>query len=217
MYHLVFHYPDKHLAPRSYYGARRRIDRASTHNQLELDTIRGSIKSRWTVTGFGNTAFQKSIWDVESRINLAPPNGYLYTHMCGHIITVETPADAMWFRLNHENVSKNGCRLIEMYRDLDVKEIERLYAEFDVHYTESCNLNSIQSALGQVVWQLNRITTTQDKNGNPVASKKFLSLHDDFYEERTEVKERMEACMKNMKSTAQTLFDYIKAHRTEIN
>jgi hypothetical protein len=45
--------------------------------------------------------------------------------MNGHIIEVEETTSVLWFRLNDTNVSKNRCKLVEIYKDLDLQFIEQ--------------------------------------------------------------------------------------------
>lgn len=168
MYHLIFH--SKKHQPSGYYYRQPKVNRSSTHNQFELDTIRSAIKSRWTLTGWGKTEFQTALWDMEEKLNMTAPPGHLRTHMNGHIITVENSADVIWFRLNHENVSKNKCKLHAIYRDLDVDFILRQHQTFKTIYDRCQHRYNLNSYMNQAMYQLDRFISHDVTKGTPEIS-----------------------------------------------
>lgn len=214
MYHLIFH-SRKHQ-PSAYYYRQPKVNRASTHNQFELDTIRGSIKSRWELHGFGNEDFQKAIWIMEERMDIKAPPLHLHKNMNGHIITVENSADAIWFRLNHENVSKNKCKLIEMYKDLDIEFIRSEYKRFDAAYQELTARTSLGSTLNQSVYNLQKFATHSIIENTHQLNSDAVYLHSrlrTLYDDHTKV---MDDLRKDCREIAQKVFDHLDEKRTSI-
>ncbi len=215
MYHLIFH--SKKHQPSTYYYRQPKINRGSTHNQFELDTIRGSIKSRWELHGFGTQSFQQAIWLMEERLDIKPPPMHLHKNMNGHIITVENAADAIWFRLNHENVSKNKCSLIEIYKDLDTDFINSQYSKFAVQHKELTDRTNLHSTLNNSNWQLERfvknsyieMTTTLIDDAKRLLgnSQRLIADHEAI----------IENARKQCRDIAQTVFDHIAEKRTSIS
>lgn len=166
MYHLVFRNA-KHSQNPYYLARKTRL--SSTHNQFQLDTIRGSIKSRWDLHGFGTLETQRLIWRVEEQ--QANNNSYMiHSHMQGHIITVDSATDVMWFRLNYENVAKNGCKLTEIYRDLDLDYIKKESTKINDLSTIAKTWSHMSSQMNNSMDWLNRYAA-----GYLLESEKLLS------------------------------------------
>ena len=216
MYHMIFH-SSKHKKTNSYWGrSSRSINRSSTHNQFELDTIRGSMKSRWELHGAGELASQKAIWQVEERQYMEAPTGHLHKYMNGHIITVETATDAMWFRLNHENVSKNGCKMIEMYRDLDE---ERIQTECRAIIVKADEINSrvhVNSYLTQARNSVNRFVNNKEIADDPNWYNRATELGLDLEQLQEDHAKDITRLKSGATKLTNKLTEYLEAHRTLI-
>jgi hypothetical protein len=216
MFHIVFHTPKKHgPGTVSYYRRRSAIDRSSTYNQLELDVIRKAIKTRWEVHGFGTQRYQQSIWDLETRAGKSSPPGHLHHYMNGHIITVETAPDVMWFRLNHENVSKNRCKMIEIYRDLDFDWIDKEKEKFN-------KLHAIVTGRQQMISQLtnaeyNIKKTIDSATGSGIQlDDMFLEINGQFDKCVQKYKKELAREKDRMDKQSKKIFDYLESKRTVI-
>lgn len=215
MYHLVFH-SRKHQ-PSGYYYRQPKINRSSTHNQFELDTIRSALKSRWTLTGFGKSDFQTALWDMEDKVNITAPPGHLHTHMNGHIISVEGSADVIWFRLNHENVSKNKCVLHEIYRDLDVEFVNARYQDFmSVHNTMTVRYN-MNSQLSQAMYALDRFNGSSVTKGTETIAARTEFAINDLKAILKENQGSVDAERLECKAIATEIFEYVKSKRTNVS
>lgn len=216
MFHIVFYTPKKHSPSVNYYGRRRHaIDRSSTYNQLELDVIRKAIKTRWEVYGFGTRSFQTSIWDLETKAGKIPPAGHIHSYMNGHIITVETAPDVMWFRLNHENVSKNRCQMIEIYRDLDFDWIEKEKVKFMELYTEFHTRNSVMNGINNAQYHLRKVYKEANEKEVKLTDD-FLSVNSLFDNCQEEFKKIVIKDKERMDRQSKKIFDYIEGKRTVI-
>jgi hypothetical protein len=219
MYHIVFNSP-RHKPQPVYARAKTRLN--STHNQFELDTIRGSIKSRWELHPYGELAMQKNIWNI---VNRAFPENYQWNAtpraplMNGHIITVDAVADVMWFRLNHEHVTKNGCKMIEIYRDLDESHILKLSNAADEiyrHFTANAEGQRSLTGVSDHLARLDRNTllpmispeelTENARIITEIASGMVKQFHD-----------QAELFSNKLKSICADMKQYIEEHKTEIN
>lgn len=213
MFHLVFRGP-KHLTNPHYMP--RKTNRGSTHNQFELDTIRASIKSRWELHGFGTLELQKSVWSVDEKKHTNSTYSYIHKYMQGHIITVEAAADVMWFRLNYENVSKNGCKLTEIYKDLDTTElnaqakyIETLHTIYNYWYQAGHNLNTSRYPLER--YQSSDVVQKQEKLVN-----KITSLISSIDEAREMHDVQLKLSQKTFETEAKKFLSVIESKRTLI-
>lgn len=217
MYHLVFQSDSKHKQKAlSYYRRSKASNPSSTHNQFELETIRGSIKSRWELFGAGDLPFQRRVWDIEGSSLVKAPNSQLHTYFNGHIITLENPADAMWFRLNFENVTKNGCRLVEMYKDLDTDEIIRLADVATEKWQVHQQLQNDRRYLTNTAYQIGCVRAESvylqhEKLADIIGN--IRRLTDDMQDQIATVTDRVYA---DYAGAAEELFDYICKHRTVI-
>lgn len=215
MFHMIFESPRHYQDIYAYRRRSRGPMKSSTHNQLELETIRGSIKGRWDVQGFGSAAFQSKVWSVESSMAMTAPERRLHTHLNGHIITVEAAADAIWFRLNHEHVSKNGCKLVAIYKDLDTEWIINKANEANKFFTAANNRRNLD-------WNMSNAESSL---------RKYVEADHDRVEGLDDVAEQVYAMIRKITdaSTTETdrlrnegrrlaaeLFNYLKEHSSEI-
>ncbi|MNK60495.1 hypothetical protein D3C87_796290 [compost metagenome] len=214
MYHLVFH-SRKHQ-PSTYYYRQPKINRSSTHNQFELDTIRSAIKTRWTLTGFGKTDFQTALWDMEDKLSITAPPGHLHTHMNGHIITVEGSADVIWFRLNHENVSKNKCVLHEIYRDLDADYVNTRYAEFMEINNRLSTRYSLNGQLTQAMYALDRFAGNSVTIETTSIGERSIEAVRNLKEVLKENQGLVDKERTDCRAIATEVFEYVKSKRTNV-
>lgn len=216
MYHLIFS-SSKHKKSTNYWSrSSYRVNRASTHNQFELDTIRGSMKSRWSLHGAGEKTFQRLLWQVEERANVEVPPGLLHKYMNGHIVTVDTAVDMMWFRLNHENVSKNGCKMVEIYRDLDEEKLGEMVQLFNLRYDELNIRMSLNSYLVQSQTQLSRFINHKDVKAQEQWYIPSFKLSQDLGEFRESHESEITKIKSEMTRLSKKIFAFVEEHRTEI-
>lgn len=216
MYHLVFQSPRHFQESGFYYGRRRKTaSKSSTHNQLELDTIRGSIKSRWQVLGFGDSPWQSALWKAETDLEMKAPNLQLHTYANGHIIEVEAASDMMWFRLNYENVSKNGCKLTTIFKDLDLDFIRERCKEI-AQISQVAN-KRIQTNyyLSNAKNNLNRYFEQPEVQTEELAAQldELKAKMDVIYAEQIKIGEAMK---RKAKAKSVKLFEHIDERMTKI-
>jgi len=215
MFHLVF---QNHKHRSNPYYLNRNTNRASTHNQFELDTIRASLKSRWEVTGFGKTDFQTKIWDIESIVDSmnSNPHKYIREYFHGHIITVDSSADAIWFRLNHENVSKNGNKLVEVYADIDVEYITSLTTALTARHVEYSNYLNITQVCNNVNYSAYRFARNTLYDEIPAVKNGADKITDAISEFSKFAQINVDRYKKKYLKEARVLFDYLDSKKTKI-
>lgn len=132
MYYIVLENTKRHIKTYDYYN--KSSYRASTHNQLQLDLMRKSLGKDLSIQGYGTNEMQKLVWAIEDQIY--PNVNYfnpLHHFMNGHIIEVTESYEALWFKLNDTNVTKNNCRFKEIYSNLDRDYLLDLKTHIDLH------------------------------------------------------------------------------------
>jgi len=220
MFYLIFEYKPKHQkAAYSMWRSPKPINRSSTHNQLELDVIRKSIKSRWACAGFGTADYQKKIWEVEDILygkDTAKDNR-LHHFMNGHIITVDEVQDVVWFRLNFENVSKNGCRLIEIYQDMDLAEFERLGNELRVLGAEREAMNRVIRNVESYKYNIDHIEQREPAFMRLPQAKDYLDFKAEARDFAVSIREEVIAHTAKIAQKGEVFFNLLDSKRTLID
>lgn len=142
MFYIVLENTKRHIKTYDYYA--KSSYRASTHNQLQLDLMRKSLGKTLNIQGYGTNQIQQLVWSIEDIIytNVSYFNP-LHRYMNGHIIEVNESYEALWFKLNDTNVTKNNCKFKEIYSDLDrdylcevkgnIEKYQRKYSDLRDH------------------------------------------------------------------------------------
>jgi hypothetical protein len=92
---------------------------ASTRGQFDLRMLNKGL-SDYTVTGYG-----------EHEIHKLMKSCGLDQHTRGHFLQVPTAGDAVWVKLNHDVLFRNGkLKLVASFKDLDVEPIREAAALF---------------------------------------------------------------------------------------
>lgn len=214
MYHIVFNSP-RHRQT-SYY-VRNKTNKSSTFNQFELETIRASIKSRWALHGYGHLDVQKHIWNVEDKAfpnNASSPSRQLN----GHIITVETPADVIWFRMNAEHVAKHGCKMTEIYKDLDLDLIQDISTQVSALKAKQEAQTYAVQYTGNAYYSMSRFSEARTESyidqEDMDTSAKFIKELTNF---QSFLNLKVNETTEELKILGNKLKDHLKTHRTEIS
>lgn len=217
MYHIVFKSP-RHEPRPQYQTVRQKLD--SVHNQFELDTIRGSIKSRWALEPFGTLLIQRRVWDIFKKSDdkqipyyQIPPE----IPMNGHIITVEKTADVIWFRMNHEHVAKNGCKMTHIYRDLDESVISDMHLKMTTTSHESTEIAKAMSNISYSVSQFQSLLGNNFVAGYDNMYEKVHNIRDTFATMHGTLTHEREKRRDQAKAIWAECEKYLSQHSTEIN
>lgn len=107
--HLFLYQSARHLKPN--YGGRR-LSQTSYNNDFDLELLRTGIKGRFEIIGHGIHPFQKAMKQLG-----------MEEEFYGHIIQIEDSKNAVWFKLNYDNIGKHVTKYQGGWRDLDAESI----------------------------------------------------------------------------------------------
>lgn len=102
----------RHAKPVGYYNNRRRYSQSTIRCDFDLELLKKGIKGRYQILGHGNHPFQKALKQMD-----------LEEEFYGHIIAIEDSRNAVWFKLNYDNIGKHQTKYIGGWRDLNADHI----------------------------------------------------------------------------------------------
>jgi len=124
---------------------RRRV--ITTYGSLNKISFKKSMTGNYELYDYQNNDFHNLL----NSIGL-PPKRHI-TSCAGHILAVENDQDAVWIKLNHENICNpnKGSKFISLFQNIDLDHIEKL----KTRYTEE------QEQLIEIQNNLYRVSTLE--------------------------------------------------------
>lgn len=145
--HLFLYQAARHSTTGGYYSSRRRYSQSSIRSDFDLALLKKGIKGRYEILGHGEHPFQAAMKNVG-----------MEDEFYGHIVMIEDSKNAVWFKLNYDNIGKNQTKYLGGWRDLNSADL----ADHAVRYQELLKVErKINEYLGQVRTQfyyLNHLT-----------------------------------------------------------
>lgn len=200
--HLFLYKASRHEKPKSFYGSRRLVQ-GTYRNDFDLELIKSGIKGRYTILPHGSNPFQARLRDFG-----------LEDEFYGHIIEVPEAKNAIWFKLNYDNIGKPGTNYIGSWKNLDVEYLR----QFDLEFQE---LQQNHSKATQVLNQVRYHTGTLN---HFLSNRHNYSAHmDDALDKGAQYKIELEAAYQSihqdilalnasMEAIRQKIRDYMKSH-----
>ena len=110
--HIFLYQAARHAKPTGYYNNRRRYSQTTIRCDFDLELLKKGIKGRYQILGHGTHPFQQAMKQVG-----------LEEEFYGHVIAIEDSRNAVWFKLNYDNIGKHQTKYIGGWRDLDADHI----------------------------------------------------------------------------------------------
>lgn len=93
------------------WGARR-LSQGTIRSDFDLELLKKGIKGRYEIFGHGQHPWQQAIKKIG-----------MEEEFYGHIIQIDDSKNAVWFKLNYDNIGKNITKYIGGWRDLNPDDI----------------------------------------------------------------------------------------------
>lgn len=109
--HLFLYQAKRHTPAQSQYAYssnRSRYVQGTIRGDFDLELLRRGIKGRFKILPHGEHDFQKALKSMD-----------LLEEFYGHVIQIEKASNAIWFKLNYDQVGKGITKYIGGWRDLD--------------------------------------------------------------------------------------------------
>jgi hypothetical protein len=126
---------------------------------FDLELLRQGIKGRFSITGHGDHAFQKAM----AKMNLQE-------EFYGHVVEIQDSRNAVWFKLNYDNIGRGTTKYLGGWKDLDAQFVEDRALRFKEYEKRLNELNSRAYTLRtQMAYLLNfNKATSGDPLPNPL-------------------------------------------------
>jgi hypothetical protein len=109
------------------WGNRYRYKQGTIRGDFDLELLKNGIKGRFKILPHGEHEFQQALVNID-----------LQEEFYGHIVRIEDKKNAVWFKLNYDQVGKHVTKYMGGWNDLKaedivspVKEYQRLKKEYD--------------------------------------------------------------------------------------
>lgn len=114
--HLFLYQANRHQTRNSY---RNRLSQSTIRCDFDLDLLKRGIKGRYRILGHGTHDFQKVLEKMG-----------MEDEFYGHVIEIEEPKNAVWFKLNYDQIGKHTTKYLGGWKDLDPNDISHLVDEY---------------------------------------------------------------------------------------
>lgn len=146
--HLFLYQAARHEAPSnqySYHNNRIRYKQGTIRGDFDLALLKKGIRGRYRILPHGEHDFQKVLTEID-----------LQEEFYGHIVEIEEARNAVWFKLNYDQVGRNVTKYIGGWRDLSADDVSSMITEYKTHRTA---LSVVNGQLGQVRYQYSQISS----------------------------------------------------------
>jgi hypothetical protein len=192
-----------------YKAARHSTDRWNNRNRYKQDTKRGDfnlellrkgIKNRYSILPHSEYPFQNELAKVD-----------LQEELYGHIVSIEEAKNAIWFKLNYDQVGKGSTKYVGSWKDLDPAAIQTYVEDYTRLKSEHANVTSVSYTLR---YQVNR---AEDFRSGVMRSKDVLGdSFDDLDLKTYEYKMLVSDHYNKLEKKASTLREEMVALQTKV-
>lgn len=136
--HLFLYQAARHKATKSTWGGSTyRFKQGTIRGDFDLELLKKGIKGRYKILPHGEHPFQQALKKVG-----------LEQEFYGHVVQIDDAKNAIWFKLNYDQVGKKETtKYIGGWRDLDPEAIEDMILEYQ---TLSAYQHQVQSNINQI-------------------------------------------------------------------
>jgi hypothetical protein len=131
--HLFLYQANRHAAAaNSYsYGNRSRYKQGTIRGDFDLELLKKGIKGRYKILPHGEHEFQQVLKQID-----------LQEELYGHVVQIEEARNAIWFKLNYDQVGKNVTKYIGGWRDLDPQAISSVVMEYKSYKSQLADVRA---------------------------------------------------------------------------
>lgn len=115
--HLFLYQAERHHPRQGYYG--RRLSQSTIRCDFDLDLLKRGIKGRYQILGHSVHDFQKALLKLD-----------MERDFYGHVIAIEEPRNAVWFKLNYDQIGRHITKYIGGWKDLEASDLESHIEEY---------------------------------------------------------------------------------------
>lgn len=197
--HLFLYQSARHHKPN--YGGRR-LSQTSYNNDFDLELLKKGIKGRFEIIGHGIHPFQKAMKQLG-----------MEEEFYGHIIQIEDSKNAVWFKLNYDNIGKNVTKYLGGWRDLNAEHIAPQVHQYQLLDQVTRNLYMQISSTNS---QKSYVHGFAHKAGHPFGdearemAKEYIKVLEVSAEKLTEERDFQMRKMKDIQDQVRT---YMKEHK----
>jgi hypothetical protein len=114
----------------------RRYVQNTIRGDFDLDVLRRGIKDRYKIIPHGEHPFQKFLSQME-----------MQEQLYGHIVAIDEPKNAVWFKLNYDQVGKGSTTYLGGWKDLDPEDLKDKLQEYKTLSESLASVSSITNSL----------------------------------------------------------------------
>lgn len=97
----------------------RRLSQSTIRSDFDLELLKKGIKGRYEILGHGAHPWQQAMKKMG-----------LEEEFYGHIVMIEDSRNAVWFKLNYDNIGKGVTKYLGGWRDLNPDHIEAQITQY---------------------------------------------------------------------------------------
>lgn len=197
--HLFLYQAARHIKPS--YGYRR-LSQNTIRCDFDLELLKRGIKGRYEILGHGTHPFQ----------NLMKQMG-MEEEFYGHVIAIEDSKNAVWFKLNYDNIGRNVTKYMGGWRDLNPEDLAPHVHQYQLLEQISKSLYLQISSIRSQYLNTNNFV---NKTGHPLgdgaiaAGRDYLAALKDA---ETKLSEHRDEQVAKMASLQDQVRAYMKEHK----
>lgn len=97
----------------------RRLSQSTIRCDFDLELLKQGIKGRYEIIGHGIHPFQKAMAKMD-----------MSEEFYGHIIQIDESKNAVWFKLNYDNIGRHVTKYMGGWKDLNADDLETHIARY---------------------------------------------------------------------------------------
>lgn len=201
--HLFLYQASRHQKPPGYYSSRR-LSQSTIRCDFDLELLKRGIKGRYEIIGHGIHPFQKAMGELG-----------MIEDFYGHIIEIEDSRNAVWFKLNYDNIGKNVTKYIGGWKDLNPDDLKPAAVEIKQLTTELTNLQHSRQQINNQFYYLNRYVQEDSTHHECMAAsiktgKQFVI---DLNHDRVDLEFEIQRVNEQIAAAKNKVLEYLKSHK----
>jgi hypothetical protein len=116
--HLFLYQAARHVKPQ---WGHRRLSQTTIRSDFDLELLKRGIKGRYEIVGCGTHPWQAAMKKMG-----------MEEEFYGHVIQIEDSKNAVWFKLNYDNIGKGVTKYLGGWRDLNPDHIAPHIAQYQL-------------------------------------------------------------------------------------
>ena len=152
--HLFLYKAARHST--SGYNNRYRFKQNTKRGDFDLELLKRGIKGRFEIICHGDHPFQKALDQID-----------MSEEFYGHVVAIEEAKNAIWFKLNYDQVGKKQTTYVGGWRDLSDADILPFVEEYRKLKTEN---SALMASLNATKYQTRNVQDFVSRNAASLAN-----------------------------------------------